>query len=362
MDTNKRLPKTQTTLRVLKILLGLTLLVFALKGANWIELRKSLTAANLTWLLLALGIVVIGLVLKIWRWSMLLHNFGLKNPFGLVSEAYLAGQAANILLPVRGGELIRIGMMGKGDAGSLTRLVGTVAIEKFLDLLALTGLTVLVLPSLRSIGSSYIPQGLAIFAVVAVIILIAYVFWAPRFWPVIQRKIQSSHSRWIVRSAEVIGQFVESSSWLKDWRKIASSLLVTLIIWCLMWATNLLAFRSVDLGADPLMAGLVLVLVYIGLIPALMPGNIGPFYFFAQLALRAFDIPLNQALAFAILLHAVVTLPVLVIGGVILLISGKLKTSRVVNLAQTTVQKHVPKGTTLTNELKQDRREEADRE
>jgi hypothetical protein len=252
-----------------------------------------------------------------------LHNFGLKNPFRWVSEAYLAGQAANILLPIRGGELIRIGMMGKGDASGLARLAGTVAVEKFLDLLALTGLTLLVLPSLRSIGNSYIPQGLAIFAIVAMVFLVVYVFWAPRLWSIIQRKTQSNHSRWIVHSAEVIGQFVESSIWLKDWRKIISSLLVTLLIWCLMWVTNLLAFRSVYLSADPLMAGLVLVLVYIGLIPALMPGNIGPFYFFAQLALRAFDIPLDQALAFAILLHAVVTLPVLVIGGVILLASGR---------------------------------------
>ena len=323
MDAKKRSLNTLIILRGLRIALGLILLVFALQGANWIELRKSLTAANLIWLLLALGVVVLGLVLKIWRWSTLLHNFGLKNPFRLVSEAYLAGQAANILLPIRGGELIRIGMMGKGDASGLARLAGTVAVEKFLDLVALTGLTLFVLPSLRSIGNSYIPQGLAIFAIVAMVFLVVYVFWAPRLWSIIQRKTQSSHSRWIVHSAEVIGQFVESSIWLKDWRKIISSLLVTLLIWCLMWVTNLLAFRSVYLSADPLMAGLVLVLVYIGLIPALMPGNIGPFYFFAQLALRAFDIPLDQALAFAILLHAVVTLPVLVIGGVILLASGR---------------------------------------
>lgn len=323
MDAKKRLLNSQTILRGLRIVLGLILLVFALKDANWIELRKSVMAANLTWLVAAVGVVIVGLGLKIWRWSLLLANFGLKHPLGLVSQAYLAGQAANILLPIRGGELIRMGMMGKGDANNLARIAGTIALEKFLDLLALTGLTIIVLPSLRSIGSQYIPQGLAIFAFAAIVFLGVYVLWAPRLWSVIQRKIQSSHPRWIVRSAEVIGQFVESSVWLRDWRKVSSSLLITLVIWSLMWATNLLAFRSVYLRADPLMAGLVLVLVYIGLIPALMPGNIGPFYFFAQLALRAFAIPFEQALAFAILLHAVVTLPVLVIGGMILLLSGR---------------------------------------
>jgi len=65
MDTNKRLLKTQTILRGLRIALGLILLVFALQGANWIELRKSLTAANLTWLLLAM----MRRPPTRWRWS-----------------------------------------------------------------------------------------------------------------------------------------------------------------------------------------------------------------------------------------------------------------------------------------------------
>lgn len=296
---------------------------FALKDANWIELRKSVAAANLTWLVVAVGVVIFGLGLKIWRWSILLANFGLKNPLRLVSQAYLAGQAANILLPIRGGELVRVGMLGKGDADSLARIAGTIGVEKFLDLLALTGLAILVLPSLRSIGSHYIPQGLVLFAFVAIAFLVTYVFWAARIWSSIKNKARRSHSLWIVRTVDVIGQFIESSIWLKDWRKMLSSSLITLVIWSLMWATNLTAFKSVYLNADPLMAGLVLTLVYIGLIPALMPGNIGPFYFFAQLALRAFAIPFEQALAFAILLHAVVTLPVLVIGGVILLYAGR---------------------------------------
>ncbi|MDP2977189.1 MAG: lysylphosphatidylglycerol synthase transmembrane domain-containing protein, partial [Anaerolineales bacterium] len=167
---------------------------FALKDANWIELRKSVAAANLTWLVVAVGVVIFGLGLKVWRWSILLANFGLKNPLGLVSQAYLAGQAANILLPIRGGELVRVGMLGKGDANSLARIAGTIGVEKFLDLLALMGLTILVLPSMRSIGSHYIPQGLVLFAFAAIAFLVTYVFWAARIWSSIKNKAQRSHS------------------------------------------------------------------------------------------------------------------------------------------------------------------------
>jgi hypothetical protein len=64
-----------------------------------------------------------------------------------------------------------------------------------------------------------------------------------------------------------------------------------LVIWCLMWATNLLIFKGVYLAVDFVMGGLVLVLVYIGLIPALMPGNIGPFYFFCTTGIEGLRYP-----------------------------------------------------------------------
>lgn len=60
----------------------------------------------------------------------------------------------------------------------------------------------------------------------------------------------------------------------------------------------------------------------IGLLPAWMPGNIAPFYFFATLGLLPFNTPLNLGLAFVVILHAVVTLPVLLLGGLPLLFHG----------------------------------------
>ena len=60
----------------------------------------------------------------------------------------------------------------------------------------------------------------------------------------------------------------------------------------------------------------MLVLVYIGLFPALMPGNVGPFYFFAGLALVPFGVLHEQAIIFAVVLHAIVTIPPLLAGAI----------------------------------------------
>jgi hypothetical protein len=103
---------------------------------------------------------------------------------------------------------------------------------------------------------------------------------------------------------------------------------LTILIWGVMWLTNLLLFKSLGLALGGTAAGLVLISVYVGLLPALMPGNIGPFYFFARLALLPFGILSDPALVFAVVLHAIVTLPPL-LGGVIGLL---VRPDRAVNL------------------------------
>ena len=104
--------------------------------------------------------------------------------------------------------------------------------------------------------------------------------------------------------------------WLRNPRQVLPAILLTILIWGVMWMTNLLLFKSLSLPVNATAAGLVLTLVYAGLLPALMPGNIGPFYFFARLALLPFGIIPDQAFVFAVVLHAIVTLPPL-LGGVI---------------------------------------------
>lgn len=89
-----------------------------------------------------------------------------------------------------------------------------------------------------------------------------------------------------------------------------------------MIATNAVLFKAMGLPLGGEAAGLVMLLVMIGLLPAVMPGNIGPFYFFARLALVPFHVDPQLAIAYVIVLHLIVTLPP-VLGGGLLLIVGR---------------------------------------
>ena len=142
-------------------------------------------------------------------------------------------------------------------------------------------------------------------------------------WPKIYSRLRGELKGWPNRLMEAFQRGVSIwLQWIRQPKKTIPAVSLTLVNWILMWITNLLIFRAVGLTAGGVAAALVLALVMIGLMPAWMPGNIAPFYFFATLGLLPFNIPLDLGLAFAVVLHAVVTLPVLLLGGLILLFHG----------------------------------------
>jgi len=307
----------------IQILAGIALLVFSLWGVNWRQLAESVGSVSLSWFFLALGSVVVGLGLKAVRWWLFLKNYGLNVPWRRVFQAYFAGQSANILLPTRGGELVRLGLLSTQNPSSAPQVAATIALEKFLDIIALSITAVGVAAYLPPEKAIWVREWLLPFSGFASLMLLVMIFWGPLLWRFIQPKIPSHAPSWLCKAAGLVDRFVESSLWLRDARRLLPALLLTALIWVIMWGTNVLLFQSLKMELPLVAGGLVLVFIYLGLLPALMPGNIGPFYFFAQLAVRSFIVSDEKALAFAILLHAIVTLPPLFAGGIFLLFSGE---------------------------------------
>ena len=307
----------RSLLVAVKILAGLALLVLAVRGIQFESLVAAIRSADLGWLVSSVLMVLLGLGLKLWRWRILTRNYQIQAGFPRLFSAYFVGQAANILLPLRGGELIRLGYFG-GEKQLLPAATTTVVIEKYLDLLTLTLCCIIVslnisLDNVLNLRGLLLPTTL----VVSALLLIA-VALGPSLWQ------KARKQAWLPRRlVPWLDRWVQASLWLRKPRQVLPALALTILVWLVMWATNLFLFKSLGLPLGASAGGLVLVLVYIGLLPALMPGNIGPFYFFASVALLPFAIAHGQAVAYAVLLHAIVTLPPLLAGAIGLLIRSK---------------------------------------
>ena len=301
-------------LAIIKILAGISLLILSIQEIHWDQLVEGIHSANLAWLALAIISVLVGLAMKLWRWVNFIGNYQIHASLAKLYRAYFVGQAVNIILPFRGGELVRIGYFAD-EPKVLPEVATTIVLEKYLDLLALTicGLLLSINISLDLVINL---RGwfLALTSIVTVLLLAA-LFFGPAFWGKIRTKklLPFSMMEWLDR-------WVETSQWLRNPTLMFPGILLTVIIWGMMWLTNLFVFKSLGIPLGGTAAGLVLILVYVGLLPALMPGNIGPFYFFAQLALLPYAISHDQAFLFAVVLHAIVTVPPLVCGSIGLLV------------------------------------------
>ncbi len=307
-----------------KVLLGLALLAFVLLWVDWSAALVYLRSADLRWLLLGLVTSLLLLVVKVVRSGLLLQLVGVRLAPITVFEAYMVGQALNILLPFRGGEVVRFSILVAAQPDRAPESASSIVAEKALGVLGLALLVSILLITLPAGLATeamvrLLPQVGALLLMLLGLLLVGFILW-PTLMPVLLRAAGDSVSQLLTRADEVVLR----------WRKLLLSpgrmlpvFTLTVFNWLLMWMMNLILFRAVGIPLGGEAAALVLALLMIGLLPAFSPGNIGPFHFFATLALLPFNVPVEQGMAFAILLHAVVTLPTLLIGGVILLLPGR---------------------------------------
>jgi hypothetical protein len=83
-----------------------------------------------------------------------------------------------------------------------------------------------------------------------------------------------------------------------------------------MLVTNALLLRAFDLPLSLALALSVLVVGLLGVVAHLTPANIGPAHWAGTLALTLFGVPRSTALAYAIVLHAIITaVPLLIALG-----------------------------------------------
>lgn len=303
-------------LTFVKIALGLLLLYLAFQRVDWPILLNVLRSVSGFWLILAILCVLLSLVFKVLRWDLLLSNYKQRLPPMLLISAFILGQAANILLVIRGGEVVRVATAHQPGKDDWVEITATIAIEKYLDLVLLVLLMLFSVNNLPPLAT----QNLGNFRFILIIftaILFLLVMGGPIFWKKIVPLINQKNL--FTRIFAKIEKFIQASLWLKNPRRLIPTLVITLIIWIVMAITNLLVFRSLSIDLSWNAAILVLILIYLGVLPALMPGNVGPFTYFAQLALLPFAVENELAVAYAIILYVIVTLPPLLLAGVMLL-------------------------------------------
>jgi uncharacterized protein (TIRG00374 family) len=296
------------------LLLGSLALGWGAYQVNWPATFSSLTGASPLWVAGALACSGGVSVAKAVRWRILYGPA--VPPFRPVFAALVTGQMLNFLLPIRAGELARLGMMSRaGQPAAVT--LSTLLVEKTLDLIA-AGLVSLLLVGLtlapdwvQDSARAWLLLGLSLVAGLASVWLLRRgllaglgraLAWLPL--PARQRR------RLLVAVESLVGAIGA----LTKRRTIAGSVLWTVIIWLLspltIWAL-LLAFELHLPPAAPVL--MMLTVLFSNVIPS-PPALLGLVPGLSVAVLGYFQVTQAAALSFGLALNAVIVGPVILLG------------------------------------------------
>ena len=136
-------------LNLLKILLSLALLALLLRQVGWQQTLGTLGAARLPHLALAFVLYLAGIVVRAYRWQILLSALRTDIPLTKLTALYLIGTFFNNILPTGiGGDVVRVYELSKQSKRPIES-VGTVLLDRG------TGLLVLFLIALATLIFSY---------------------------------------------------------------------------------------------------------------------------------------------------------------------------------------------------------------
>lgn len=300
------------------------MLYLAFKGVDFNTLVTDLKSANYYWVLLSLLFAVIGYISRAYRWKLLIEPLNYNPPVKNVFYALMFGYLANFAFP-RIGEISRCGSLTKSDKIPMDSLIGTVIIERAIDMVVLLLLLfVIFIAKIESFGffikeNVFIPISkkfistvdfsiyywLIILLVVTVSIGLFY-FFRKKFKRV----------RIVLKIRKIIRGVISGVKTVTKMRSRSAFLFHTILIWLMYFLMTYVVIFSIPAtqGLNPIDALFLLVIGGLGM-AAPVQGGIGAFHWIISSGLGLYGISKADGLVFATIQHESQAVLVIFIGA-----------------------------------------------
>ena len=298
----------------LGIVCSLLFLILVFHNVRWMELSAVLQTVNWAILLLAATVYALSLVVRGLCWHALLAHLGPVTTREAISYANI-GYMANNLLPLRAGEVIRAALLAAKRGFSKSSVLGTIVLERLLDVLILGALTVLLMLGIPI--PKLVRESVLVTALVGGLGIIGVWWAAGRSWSNLS---EDRLPRWLhrraVRLAVMIGQsFSSGLSAVRSAKQLGIAGFYSVMAWMLVCGSIYLMMLACQLSLPWYAALLVMVVVNLGSVIPSSPGSIGVVHFLAVVSISPWVVNQEVAVGFSIVLHAVSVLVTVVVGG-----------------------------------------------
>ncbi len=300
---------------VLGIVISAVFIYFAFKKVDLNEAWQVAKSADYLWVFPA----VIAMLLSHWfralRWRYLLEPVKQTKIHPLFS-ALMIGYAANNIFPLRMGEFLRAYAIGKSQGISKTSAFATVLVDRLLDILSLLlimAITVYWFPLPENIAKgAYVISGGTIGVIVFIVLLMQKTEPTLAFLERVLPSKLYEHLQKVVRS------FLQGFMVFKKSDHYLVIISLSIGVWLLYALVVYFSFFIFDFheihGLDFVRGLVVLVIISVGLMIPSSPGFVGTYHWFCVLSLGLFAVPKNEAVSFAVISHAMNTIPITIVG------------------------------------------------
>lgn len=286
---------------------------------DWAQVGLALRNAEYVWVALGAAIIVGTFFSRVWRWQALLWQARLS--WLPAMTALLVGQVVNLALPVmRSGDVARSVWIAQRGTNAPEAL-GSVALEKVWDLLALLlcGLLLLALMPLP-LWFSRSTWGTAATLAVGGVLLWVGLRWQDVWFRWAAWLLALLPSGWDQALLPKLHSLAQGVASLKDSRASLQALIWTLVTWGLGALANWAVLMAFGIHSFPA-ALLLLSGLMVGSAMVPVPGRLGVYEGVSVVCLALFGVPRDVALAIGLVLRVVVMGPPLIGAGALALVS-----------------------------------------
>lgn len=282
------------------------------KGVDFDHLVDDLKSANYFWVFISLICAIVGYVSRAIRWRLLIEPLNYKPPIKNVFFALMFGYFANFAFP-RIGEITRCGALTKSDKIPMDSLIGTVIIERAIDLIVLIILLFVVFIAKIDVFGEFIKDTVFIplfrkivntvdFPIFYWLIVIAILVFAFGLLYYNRKKIK--RVKIIIKIRKILRGVISGVKTVTKMKSRMAFLFHTIVIWLSYFLMTYVVIFAIPATSNltPIDGLFLLVIGGLGM-AAPVQGGIGAFHWIVSSALSLYGISKAEGLVFATIQH-----------------------------------------------------------
>jgi hypothetical protein len=248
------------------------------------------------------------------RWKLILSSTKKEAKVSKVFAALLAGVVGNVILPLKLGEGVRVYFVSRKEEIHFSTAFSTVVLDRLADIIFFFILVLITAfffpfgPQIRRM--IFVALGLLAIAIASLVVII---------------KLNSnlgSKGKLGRKLAEQVNHFKLGLNALQNRRIMLPVAVLSGLSWVMRLMITYLMFNAFHFSLPLIAVAVTLILVNLGIAAAGTPANLGGFEFSILAALKIFSVDTEPAISFAITLHLIEIIPIVLLGIAAIWLNG----------------------------------------